>query len=109
MNSVLIVGVPYAEPTPKVQAQIEYFERCFPGYGREYGYVLPAMKKAAQAAGRPVRRLNDKGAIIFLDYRFSTRYCQRFLPSWIRRSLKVLPDERQLIGKELKKFFQLRN
>jgi len=109
MNSVLIVGVPYAEPTPKVQAQIEYFERCFPGYGREYGYVLPAMKKAAQAAGRPVRRLNDKGAIIFLDYRFSTRYCQRFLPSWIRRSLKVLPDERQLIGKELKKFFQPRN
>jgi DNA excision repair protein ERCC-2 len=109
MNSVLIVGVPYAEPTPKVQAQIEYFERCFPGYGREYGYVLPAMKKAAQAAGRPVRRLNDKGAIIFLDYRFSTRYCQRFLPSWIRRSLKVLPDERRLIGKELKKFFQPRN
>jgi len=109
MNSVVVVGVPYAEPTPKVRAQIEYFEKCFPGYGREYGYVLPAMKKASQAAGRPVRRLNDKGAIIFLDYRYSTSYCQRFLPSWIRRNLKVLPDKDGLIAKELKRFFEPRN
>jgi DNA excision repair protein ERCC-2 len=26
MNSVVIVGMPYAEPTPKVKAQISYFE-----------------------------------------------------------------------------------
>ena len=106
MNSVVIVGVPYAEPTPKVKAQIEYFEKCFPGYGREYGYVLPAMKKAAQTAGRPIRRLTDKGAIIFLDYRFSTLYCQRFLPSWIRRNLKVLPDRDECVASELKRFFR---
>ena len=109
MNSVVIVGVPYAEPTPKVQAQIEYFEKRFPGYGREYGYVLPAMKKAAQAAGRPVRRLKDKGAVIFLDYRFSTYYCRRFLPVWIRRSLKILPDKSGLIAEELKRFFEDHN
>jgi DNA excision repair protein ERCC-2 len=106
MNSVLIIGVPYAEPTPKVKAQISYFEKCFPRLGREYGYVLPAMKKASQAAGRPIRALEDKGAMIFLDHRFATLYCQHFLPSWIRNNLKILPDENGIIAFELSRFFK---
>ncbi len=106
MNSVVVVGVPYAEPTPKVKAQISYFEKCFPGLGREYGYVLPAMKKASQAAGRPIRTLEDKGAMIFLDHRFASPYCQRFLPSWIRDNLKILPDREEAIAWELNHFFK---
>jgi len=105
MNSVAVVGVPYAEPTPKVKAQIRYFERCFPSHGREYGYVIPALKKAAQAAGRPIRTLDDRGAIIFLDHRFATQYCQHYLPMWIRRGLKTLPDEDNVITRELGKFY----
>jgi DNA excision repair protein ERCC-2 len=106
MNSVVIVGVPYAEPTPKVQAQIGYFEKCFPGLGREYGYVIPAMKKASQSAGRPIRTLEDRAAMIFLDYRFSTSYCKRFLPLWIRNNLKILPDSNGAIAQELGRFFK---
>ncbi|MFQ6080092.1 MAG: helicase C-terminal domain-containing protein [Candidatus Bathyarchaeia archaeon] len=105
MNSVAVVGVPYAEPTPRSSAQIKYYESRFPGHGREYGYVLPALKKASQAAGRPIRTLEDRGAIIFLDYRFATRYCRRFLPLWIRRGLKTLPDEDGSIAQELILFF----
>lgn len=104
MNSVAIVGVPYAEPTPKVNAQIKYYERCFPGHGREYGYVISALKKAAQAAGRPIRTLEDRGAIIFLDYRFATPYCQQYLPLWIKRGIKTLPDQDNAIKNELTKF-----
>jgi len=106
MNSVVIVGVPYAEPTPKVKAQVNYYEKRFPGLGREYGYVVPAMKKASQAAGRPIRTLEDRAAIIFLDYRFSTHYCQRFLPQWIRSNLKFLPDSDEAIALELSRFFK---
>ncbi|KPV63399.1 MAG: hypothetical protein AOA66_0875 [Candidatus Bathyarchaeota archaeon BA2] len=73
----------------------------FPGDGREYGYVLPDLKKASQAAGRPIRSLEDRGAIIFLDYCFATKCCQRFLPFWIRRGMKTLPDEEGAIAKEL--------
>jgi len=105
MNSVVVVGVPYAEPTPKVKAQIDYYEKRFPKLGREYGYVLPALKKAAQAAGRPIRTLEDHGALVFLDHRYATSYCQRFLPLWIRRGMKMLPDENGLITRELKAFF----
>ncbi|MEA2090539.1 MAG: helicase C-terminal domain-containing protein [Thermoproteota archaeon] len=105
MNSVVVVGVPYATPTPKVQAQIKYYEFQFPKHGREYGYVLPAMKKASQTAGRPIRTLQDQGAIVFLDYRFATGYCQRFLPSWIRQNLKTLQDKDGDITQELMTFF----
>jgi len=105
MNAVAVVGVPYAEPTPKVKAQIRYFEQRFPGHGREYGYVVPALKKAAQAAGRPIRTLEDKGAIVFLDQRFATPYCQHYLPVWLRRGMKALPDQDNGIATELCRFY----
>jgi len=107
MNSVIIVGVPYAEPTPRVKAQIGYYEKCFPKLGREYGYVLPAMKKASQAAGRPIRTLEDRGAMVFLDYRFATSYCRSYLPSWISNGLKVLPYGDNVLAREIHGFFKL--
>jgi DNA excision repair protein ERCC-2 len=106
MNSVVIVGVPYAEPTPKVKAQIEYFEKCFPERGREYGYVIPAMKKASQAAGRPIRTLEDRAAMIFLDYRFSLPYCRQFFPSWIRDNIRILSNRDGTLANELQRFFK---
>jgi DNA excision repair protein ERCC-2 len=106
MDSVVVVGVPYAEPTPRVKAQIEYYDKCFPGFGREYGYVLPAMKKASQAAGRTIRTLDDRGAIVFLDYRFSTNYCRGFIPSWITDGMKVLPNEKGVLAREIINFFK---
>jgi DNA excision repair protein ERCC-2 len=105
MNTVAIVGVPYAEPTPRVEAQIKYYENLFPGHGQEYGYILQAMKKAAQAAGRPIRSLEDRGAILLMDYRYATKYCIRFFPSWIRQSLRVIRGEPRLIACELQRFF----
>ncbi len=107
MNSVLVVGVPYAEPTPRVKAQISYYEKRFPELGREYGYVLPAMKKASQAAGRPIRTLEDRGAIVFLDYRFATGYCRSFLPAWINSGLKIVPFADKVLSQEIRDFFKL--
>jgi DNA excision repair protein ERCC-2 len=105
MNSVVVVGVPYAEPTPRVRAQIDYYETRFPTRGREYGYILPAMKKASQAGGRPIRTLDDKGAIIFLDYRFGTAYCKSFLPNWVTNGMKTIPDKTGLLAQEVRGFF----
>jgi len=109
MNSVVVVGIPYATPTPRVKAQIDYYEKCFPGFGREYGYVLPAMKKASQAAGRPIRTLDDRGAIVFLDYRFATNYCRGFLPAWITNGMKTLPNEKDALAREISNFFKIQS
>jgi DNA excision repair protein ERCC-2 len=105
MNAVAVVGVPYAEPTPKVKAQVRYFEERFPEHGREYGYVVPALKKAAQAAGRPIRALEDRGAIVFFDQRYATSFCQHYLPEWLRRGMKTLPDHDNVVAAELRRFY----
>jgi len=56
-------------------------------------------------SGRPPRTREDKAAIVFLDYRFSTPYCQRFLPLWIRQNLKILSNDDGAIARELAQHF----
>lgn len=105
MNSVVVVGVPYQKPSAKVGAQIDYYESIFPGRGKEYGYIIPAMRKASQAAGRPFRNLDDRGVIVFMDYRFSTAYLTRFLPEWIRGRLRLIDDESGALEAALSDFY----
>jgi len=105
MNTCVIVGIPYARPTTRIESQIEYLDGQFFKKGREYGYVIPAIRRAAQAAGRPIRSINDKGLIIFLDYRFGQSYTAKFLPSWLRQNTKTLNYEPGRIAEIAKHFF----
>jgi DNA excision repair protein ERCC-2 len=105
MESVVVVGVPYAVPTPKVNAMIEYYDRRFSGKGRDYAYVLPAMTRAIQAAGRPVRRMDDRGAIVLLDQRFGTPYLQRFMPQWLREVTQPVADSPEMVEHHVRDFF----
>ncbi len=105
MESVVVVGVPYARPGPREKVRIQYFEQQFPTKGRDYGYVLPALRSASQAAGRSVRRLDDRGAIVFLDDRYITSYCNRFLPARISEELVKVGDVDGLLFNHLDTFF----
>lgn len=105
MESVIVVGVPYARPSPRIESLINYYDRRFNGKGKDYAYVLPAMTRAIQAAGRPVRRLDDKGAIILLDQRFATPYLKRFMPSWLAEVTEVLPDNPEIVNQTVERFF----
>ncbi|MFW9934619.1 MAG: helicase C-terminal domain-containing protein [Candidatus Thorarchaeota archaeon] len=107
METVVIVGVPYAKPSPKETVRIDYFEQHFPQKGRLYGYQLPAMRRASQAAGRSVRRLEDKGVIVFLDDRYATSLCRSLLPSWINENLKVSNNSDGELHTHLEKFYSL--
>lgn len=97
MNGVVLVGIPYARPTPRVQAQIRYFERKFPGGkgGRYYGYYLPAHRKLVQAAGRVHRSAEERGgSIIVLDYRLLWRSIKKDLPDWMREDMRPVDLQR---------------
>ncbi|NHI83368.1 MAG: hypothetical protein EAX81_03600 [Candidatus Thorarchaeota archaeon] len=107
MESVIVVGVPYARPTPRGEALIKYYDYRFNQKGRDYAYVLPAMTRAIQAAGRPVRRLDDKGVIVLLDQRFATPYLRRFMPSWIDEIVQVVPDNPDMIAQQIQAFFAI--
>lgn len=88
MNGVILVGLPYARPTPRVEAQVRYFESKFPGKGRYYGYYLPAHRRLVQAAGRVHRSAEEKGSIIILDYRALWRSVKKDFPDWLREGMK---------------------
>ncbi|TFF91944.1 hypothetical protein EU545_02505, partial [Candidatus Thorarchaeota archaeon] len=106
MESVVVVGVPYARPTPRIEALISFYDTLFDGKGRDYAYVLPAMTRAIQTAGRPVRRLNDRGVIVLLDQRFETPYLARFMPPWLREIVQSIPDSPEMLSSLVKGFFK---
>ncbi|AFK22437.1 helicase C-terminal domain-containing protein [Pyrococcus sp. ST04] len=107
MNGVVLVGIPYARPTPRVQAQIRYFEKKFPGKGRYYGYILPAHRKLAQAAGRVHRSAEERGSIVILDYRALWNNVKKDLPDWIVETMQ--PVTLPLMKIKLKRFWRLGN
>lgn len=82
LKAVVIVGVPLAKPTKEVEALIAYYDKKF-GRGWDYGYTIPAFNKVLQSAGRPIRTMTDRGAIIFLDERFAhPQYLRLLPPEW---------------------------
>lgn len=103
MNSVVIAGIPYHLLTPQANARIRYYNKAFCEQGWLFGYLYPAMQRANQAAGRPIRKENDRGAIIFLDSRFKSKI--KWISDWIRKEIEVVPDEIDAISRRLKNFW----
>lgn len=94
MLSVIVVGIPFAPPTPRVNAKIEYLEANFPTRGRTLGYTIPAMNKASQGAGRAVRSLADRAFILLMDFRYKERRNLTFLPEWMKANMdEIEPNE----------------
>lgn len=78
LQGVVVVGLPLQKPDLKTQATIRYYDSKF-GKGWDYGYIIPAMTKCIQSAGRCIRSETDRGAVIFLDERFAwPQYYQCF-------------------------------
>ena len=106
MNTCIIAGIPYARPTTRIDSQIAYLDAQFEKKGREFGYVIPAIRSASQAAGRPIRSIKDQGLILFLDDRFKQPYIARFLPLWLRQNTRPLDYEDGMIAYFAQEFFR---
>ncbi len=107
-NCVIVVGIPYSVRGPKVNAQIEYYKKKYPGWwgkhtlGEFYAYYLPAYRALNQAAGRAHRSLDDKAAIIFMERRVAfDRKVRENISPWISGNLNVSDK----IEEELKEFY----
>ena len=103
MNSVIIAGFPYHLPTPRVDAKIKYYDQVFNRQGWNFAYLYPAVQRANQASGRPIRKLTDKGAIIFMDSRFKAK--SNWISEWIRKELQIVPDRPNVIKENLYLFW----
>jgi len=69
LKCVIVVGLPLNKPDLETNALINYYNKIY-GNGWDYGYVLPALSKVLQNAGRCIRSETDKGVIIFMDKRY---------------------------------------
>jgi DNA excision repair protein ERCC-2 len=103
MNSVVIAGFPYHLPTPRVEAKIKYYDKVFNNQGWNFAYLAPAVRRANQASGRPIRKIKDKGAIIFMDSRFKQK--SKWISEWIRKELEIVPDNPNVLLKNLNSFW----
>jgi DNA excision repair protein ERCC-2 len=89
LKCVIVVGLPLSKPTLEIKELIKYYDVKF-AKGWEYGYVLPAITKTLQNAGRCIRSEKDKGVLIFLDERYMNyQYKKCFPTDWnLKISLK---------------------
>ncbi|KKL20589.1 hypothetical protein LCGC14_2453940, partial [marine sediment metagenome] len=104
MNAVIIIGIPYQFPSPRNQAKIDYYNRVFHGQGWVFAYLYPAMQKANQASGRPIRREDDRGVIVFMDSRFKDRF--GWISKWVRDEIKIVPDRSNVLSNVVRRFWR---
>jgi DNA excision repair protein ERCC-2 len=82
LQGVVVVGMPFKAPDLETQELIKYYDAKF-GKGWDYGYVLPAIARSLQNAGRCIRSETDRGVIVFLDERYALpKYRRCFPPEW---------------------------
>ncbi len=84
-----------------------YYDHRY-GSGFDYAYVIPAMSKAVQAAGRVIRSGTDRGLIVLMDGRFVQPGYSRAMPrDWFESG----PDElvSASILKEVREFWEKEN
>ncbi len=104
MNSVVIAGFPYHLPTPRVEAKIKYYDKVFNNQGWNFAYLYPAIQRANQASGRPIRKIEDKGAIIFMDSRFKQK--AKWISEWVRKEIEIVPDKPNALLQNLNSFWK---
>ena len=104
--TVVILGIPLARRTHSVEALIAYYTEQFGAWkGPEYAYTLPALRRANQAAGRPIRTLHDLGVIVLLDSRYTWSSYRRFLSHWINENMIILENQEGLLEDEVARFY----
>ena len=81
LTAVIIVG----PALPPVGLERDLLRTCYEeryGAGFQYASLIPGMTKVIQAAGRLLRRKEDKGVILLVGRRFQWRDYAAMLPDW---------------------------
>lgn len=63
--------------------------------GKQFAYIYPGMNRVLQAAGRVIRREDDRGVIVLVDDRFSDPVYKKIIPS-LWKGMKFISDPKDL-------------
>lgn len=72
----IIVGMGF----PKVSNEVNIIKDYYEEMGFDYAYVYPGINKIMQAAGRVIRREEDKGRVLLVDDRYYNKKYINLLP-----------------------------
>jgi DNA excision repair protein ERCC-2 len=88
-----VVGPPLPGYDLEREQMRAYYQRRYSA-GFDYAYVIPAMAKAIQAAGRVIRSETDRGLIVLMDSRFMEPGYSRSMPAdWFESDVTELVSE----------------
>jgi DNA excision repair protein ERCC-2 len=99
LGASLICGIPLTPPTVGNEALRRFYSSRFgKSKGFDYSYLVPAMNKVVQSAGRCIRSESDRAVIVLADSRFASGRYRRFLP-------KELFSKEEDVEKAVMEFF----
>jgi DNA excision repair protein ERCC-2 len=108
LTCVVAVGLPYATWNVHQKALISYFNHQFPGKGRTYAYLTPAILRLIQTCGRVHRSATDKGCIAILDERVTRPNIKKQLPSYYQNEMKITRTPIDC-AEQIRKFWKKQN
>jgi DNA excision repair protein ERCC-2 len=108
LRCVVAVGLPNATWDAYQESLIGYLEQQFPGNGRTYAYLTPAILRLVQACGRVHRSAEDRGCIVILDERISQPHIRRQLPSYFQKEMIGVRNPSDC-AQRVKRFWQTSN
>lgn len=90
----VVVGIGLPGLSYEREAIAAYFDERYEA-GKEFAYIYPGMNRVLQAAGRVIRREDDRGAVVLIDDRFDDPIYKKSLPK-LWRGIKFIPDPKEL-------------
>lgn len=100
---VVVVGVGIPGLSNERNILRDYYEnKCERGY--DYAYTYPGMNRVLQAAGRVIRREEDRGVVVLVDQRYAEEpYLHLYPPHWQGLTAASTPSA---LAQHLKRFWQ---
>ncbi len=99
----IIVGIGMPALSYEREAIAAYYEEKYEE-GKQYAYIYPGMNRVFQAAGRVIRREDDRGVIVLIDDRFDDPIYRKSLPK-LWEGVKFIGDSKTL-NEELREFWE---
>ncbi|MBR2342729.1 MAG: ATP-dependent DNA helicase [Clostridia bacterium] len=90
----IVVGIGMPALSNEREAISEYYNERY-DEGRLFAYVYPGMNRVLQAAGRVIRREDDRGVIVLIDDRFDDPVYKKIIPD-LWRGMNFVDDAKDL-------------
>ena len=100
----VIVGIGMPALSYEREAMAEYYQEKYEE-GKQYAYIYPGMNRVFQAAGRVIRREDDRGVIVLIDDRFDDPLYKKSLPK-LWEGVRFIGSARDLKA-ELEEFWRV--